>query len=582
MKRSFYFIPFLMASLISAVSLEFKEKNISPTQTDLTCTFVLQPHELLYQKNIVFSVDNPAIQLSPAQASKEVSSTYDSHFKEHCMVYDGNVTFSLLATLNSNSDNTHANIHVLYATNTNKEGLSETFPLSFSTPQQSAKTTPVATETKETQPVSPTVQSSDWRAKIQQIKDTVASTDSWLIRFLAVFLLGLLLSLTPCIYPMIPITVGILQAQGSNSLSKNFLLSACYTLGLSTTFALMGLLAASSGAAFGHLLVNPIFVVAIVALLCYFAFSLFGFYNMYIPAVMRNKSSMSRSGSALSIFTFGLASGTFASPCVSPGLALVLALVAAIGNKFLGFLLLFVFGIGMSTPLLLIGTFSSSMNMLPRAGMWMIEIQRIFGFLLLGMCFYYLNTILPSWLTACGLSLLLIVAGVYYLHSKHADSRFWKFIKNILGIGCLAGAVFIIVVTVQDFYYPELKHGAEQSWYTDLAQAEQQARAQSKKVFIDFWTPYCSICKAITNTVLKDPSISAVLDQYYTVLTVNASDHESEPYKTLHARYSIQGVPTLIIIDPTNNAILKRWSSELYDMDKTTVINELTTLGQIK
>lgn len=582
MKRFSYFMPFVLCTALLPVSVEFKEKKISPQKTEIACTFILQPHEVLYQKNVLFSVDSPDVTLSTPTTNKDVASSYDPHFKEHRMVYDENVTFSLQATHTLPLAPEQTTITVIYATNTHKEGQTATFPLAFTHPHEAQEIPSANAAIAECQAMVKQEEIGSWRAMIQNIKDTVTSTDSWMLRFLFVFLLGLLLSLTPCIYPMIPITVGILQAQGSTSLARNFFLSTCYTLGLSTTFALMGLLAASSGSVFGHLLANPIFVICIVALLCYFAFSLFGFYNMYIPKVMRNKGSLSNSGSALSIFTFGLASGTFASPCVSPGLALVLAIVAALGNKFLGFLLLFVFGIGMSTPLLLIGTFSGSMNMLPRAGMWMIEIQRIFGFLLLGMCFYYLNTILPDYITAFGLSILLVVAGLYYFNNRNGASGFWKFIRNITGISCLAAAAFLSVVTIQDLYYPELAHASEASWFTDLDQAQAAAIQSNKKLFIDFWTPYCSICKAITNNVLKDPTIHCVLDKYYTVLTVDASDNNSEPYKTLRSRYDIQGVPTLIIVDPTTNAAFKRWSSELYDMEKSAVMEELTTYGQAK
>lgn len=580
MKRFSALIPFLFSCSLLSISVELKEKKISPTQTDIACTFVLQPHEVLYEKNMLFSVDNPDVTLSKATPNKELSSSYDPHFKEHRMVFDENVTFSLQATRTTPND-TPTNLNILYATSTHKEGQNATFAINFAHAQDGATSaSPANQDIQECQVLVKQEEASSWRGTIQKIKDTVSSTDSWLLRLTFVFLLGLLLSLTPCIYPMIPITVGILQAQGSKSLSRNFFLSCCYTMGLSTTFALMGLLAASSGSVFGHLLANPLFVLCIVALLCYFAFSLFGFYNMYIPKVMRGKGSLSSTGSALSIFTFGLASGTFASPCVSPGLALVLAIVAALGSKLLGFLLLFVFGIGMSTPLLVIGTFSSSINMLPRAGMWMIEIQRLFGFLLLGMCFYYLNALIPDALTAAGICILLIVAGVYYIRTKHSSSGVWKFLKNIIGMGCLAVSAFLAVVTIQDMYYPELHKTTQDNWFTDLDKAQEAALAQNKKVFIDFWTPYCSICKAITNTVLKDASVGCVLNQYYTVLTVDASDNNTEPYKTLRSRYDIQGVPTLIIVDPSNNKALKRWSSELYDMEKSAIIEELTAYGQ--
>lgn len=217
MKRCFYLLPFLLSTALMSISVEFKEKKISPTQTDIACTFVLQPHEVLYQKNIVFSVDNPDIYLSATQADKDLCSSYDPHFKEHVMVYDENVTFSLTAT-RKHEDAAPATIHVLYATNNQKDGATSTFPLTFANQHAIDEVHQANQDVQESQAFVKQDEVTGWRAKIQKIKDTVASTDSWPLRLLFVFVLGLLLSLTPCIYPMIPITVGILQAQGSNSL----------------------------------------------------------------------------------------------------------------------------------------------------------------------------------------------------------------------------------------------------------------------------------------------------------------------------------------------------------------------------
>ena len=109
--------------------------------------------------------------------------------------------------------------------------------------------------------------------------------------------------------------------------------------------------------------------------MAYLALSMFGFYDMYVPNILQTKNNVNHKGSLFSAFVFGAISGSIASPCLSPGLALLLTIVATLGNNLLGFLLLFSFGIGLSIPLLIIGTFSSSINILPQAGMWMIEVK---------------------------------------------------------------------------------------------------------------------------------------------------------------------------------------------------------------
>ena len=223
------------------------------------------------------------------------------------------------------------------------------------------------------------------------LQKALRTSESHIFRLFLVFFLGLLMSLTPCIYPMIPITAGILQAQGSSSIGRSFLLAFIYTLGTSTTFATFGLVAALTGHLFGQLLVNPIFMLIIISILVYLGLSMFGLYDMYVPKFMEQTNYHQKKGSLFSVFIFGAISGSIASPCLSPGLALLLSIVATLGNNVLGFLMLFIFGLGLSMPLLIVGTFSNSINMIPQNGPWMVEIKKLFGFMLLAMCVYLLS-----------------------------------------------------------------------------------------------------------------------------------------------------------------------------------------------
>ena len=561
----------------TAYDLAFREKQIDPTHTSLFVYVTLNPQEVIYEKEILLSINNPHVELSPWSTEIKTSTTYDPQFKEQRTVFDKNFTIEAEVSKNEISQEP-TTLHVILASNEQPSPQEKLFTVSFLTPGTEEETNePVALQNSnsDSKEITPAAEKS-WQEWSQSLKDKIIATESWSLRLLFALLLGILLSLTPCIYPMIPITVGILQTQGTSSLLRNFLLSLCYALGLGTTFSLMGLLAASSGQAFGHLLGNPIFVLCIVALLCYFAFSLFGFYNLYIPRFMQNKGSYSKSGSALSIFLFGMASGTFASPCLSPGLALILALVAAIANKLAGLLLLFCFGLGLSVPLIIIGTFSSSITMLPRAGMWMMEVQKIFGFMLLSMCIYYLSAIAPSYLILSLLTVFLLSVGLYYLQQK-TTSYFWRLIKNCLGFLCLILSAFVAIQAIHETFYSEKETIVTLPWYTDYEEAAAAAQAKNKKLFIDFSTPYCAICSAITKKVLQDKEISKVLTDLYVLLAIDASDSKEEPYKTLRDRYDIQGVPTILIIEPTSGKELKRWTGELYDAKRNHVIADLKT-----
>lgn len=567
----------LAYSSCNAYDLAYREKQIDPNHTSLFIYVTLNPNEVMYEKEILLSVDNPHVELAPWKTEVKTSTTYDPHFKEQRTVFDKNFTIETEAIKNGSSPEPSI-LHVIVASNQHPAPQEKLFTVSFLTDEAEGNATePLALQnsTSDSKEITPIAEKS-WQEWSQALKNKIVATESWPLRLLFAFLLGILLSLTPCIYPMIPITVGILQTQGTSSLLRNFLLSLCYALGLGTTFALMGILAASSGQAFGHLLGNPIFVLCIVALLCYFAFSLFGFYNLYIPRFMQNKGSYSQSGSAASIFLFGMASGTFASPCLSPGLALILALVAAMANKIAGLLLLFCFGLGLSMPLIVIGTFSSSITMLPRAGMWMIEVQKIFGFMLLGMCLYYLSAITPSYLILSLSAVFFLVMGLYYLR-RNTTSYFWKLLKNSIGFLCILLSAFVGIQALHETFYSEKETNVTLPWHTSYEEAVAAARTSNKKLFIDFSTPYCSICSAITKTILQDKEISKVLTDLYVLLAIDASDSKEEPYKTLRDRYDIQGVPTILIIDPTSGKELKRWMSELYGTKRNHVIADLKT-----
>ena len=588
MKKQLYLLCALLApSFVLPYTISSEQKEMSPTKTEIVLHVNLNPHEHVEEKKITLSSNNPHVKLSKWTTDHPAKDNYDHHLKTTCKSFAEN--FCIKAEVTKKTDDAvSAALHVTLTSNQAPKPKEETFTIKFKDIEKKASlskvTEPIEIKEKKKDPVTKKVPSKEGATFMdvvkeyrENLKETISHSNSWFLRILFAFLLGLLLSLTPCIYPMIPITVGILQSQGSKSIFRNFLLSCCYALGLGTTFSVMGLLAASSGSAFGSIMVNPIFVVFIVTFLLYFAFSMFGFYNLYIPRFMQNKGDVSKSGSALSIFAFGLASGTVSSPCLSPGLALILTMVATMANKFLGFLLLFAFGIGISTPLIIIGTFSGSMNLLPRAGSWMLEVQKVFGFMLIGMCFYYLSNILPWYIILVGLTCFSAVIGYYYFSSAYKSSGISNKLQNIVGVIALVVTVFLTIESFQNIYYPELSNTAfEKSWLTDYSTAVSKAKNEDKMLFIDFWTPYCSICKAITATILKNPKVTKVLQDKYVILSVDASDASTEPYKSLKSRYDTWGAPNLLVVNPQTGQEIKRWQSEMYDMEIDDVVKDLT------
>ena len=564
------YLTFLIVSSLQAATVSSFSEPQGLNKTGLSIAIKISPDELLYADTLMISSNNPDVNLSPFTTDKQPEILYDQNYKKNMAVYKSDITITTEAIHTHNTDLIEPQLHISFITNLSHQPSETIVPIVFEHTKKSSTlasdvsvTNEVEKNTLAPQPAKLSLMK-QWAKRVQE---TLTQTESWSMRLLFAFFLGLLMSLTPCIYPMVPITVGILKSQGSSSLLRNFLLSLTYTFGLATTFACLGFIAATSGSAFGHLMGNPLFVIAIVMVLGYFAFSLFGFYPLYIPRFLQQKQSFSNKGSFLSIFIFGLASGSVASPCLSPGLALVLTMVASIANKTLGFLLLFLFGIGVSFPLLIIGTFSSSLTFLPRAGMWMIEIQKFFGFMLLGMCLYYISSIVPPLLVHSLTTLFVFIITIYYYYTiSPNDSFLWRYFKTLLSI--IAGGITLFsgTQTIQEYYYNK-SIDQTSHWYTDYDKAIVDAQKENKKVMLDFWAPYCSVCKLITKNVLEAPAVHRALDQNYIIVSVNGNDAQAEPYKTLRERYNVQGFPDIILIDPATQKIIHRFGAELLDID---------------
>jgi len=216
---------------------------------------------------------------------------------------------------------------------------------------------------------------------------------SAILAFAAAYLGGLVISFTPCTYPLIPVTVGFIGAQGAGSKLRGFLLSLFYVLGLAVTYAALGAVAALSGRLFGQMQTTPLvyFIMANICLLM--GLAMLDVFKISIPVPQR---LMQYSGSGkkgfVSSFLLGVASGFVIGPCTAPVLGVLLGFVALKTNVFMGIGLLFVFAFGMGTLLILVGTFAGFIAALPRSGAWMTIITRIFGVILIGAAEYFLYT----------------------------------------------------------------------------------------------------------------------------------------------------------------------------------------------
>ncbi len=250
------------------------------------------------------------------------------------------------------------------------------------------------------------------------LNQSISSDGSFVWILSLSFIAGILISFTPCIYPMIPITIGIMQTQAANSLWRGFSVGLCYVLGLATVYATLGVISASTPIIFGQWMSNPWFIGIIVLLFLYFAFSLFGFYEIFTVNLLSGTSQTSRIHNPFfKSFLSGLLAGTVASPCLTPALATILTLVAQRGSIILGFFSMFLFAFGMGFLLIFVGMFSASLNFLPRAGEWMNDIKKFMGFIMLGVCAYILKPLISALTLHILYAAVCAAASVYYFYT---------------------------------------------------------------------------------------------------------------------------------------------------------------------
>ncbi len=571
LKRLLFFLCLFHYSIQAfTVALDHKD----PTTTVATISFSLG-QDKLYKEFMSFDVDSPDIDLSAHKTEQKAITFYDNVFKKEKKAYQGNVQFVLTAKKRTNQPADQANIHFSYYLQSKKRIKQAVIPLSF-TMLNNKSSHNIAIQSEQT--INNTTSEQEPITKKTSLSDKISllltTSNSFWFRMLLALLLGLLLSLTPCIYPMIPITVGILQSQATKSVFSNICLSLCYTIGIATTYALLGLLVATTGQLFGSIMASPIVILLLVAMLVYLSLSMIGLYELKIPSALQTTTSAGKGGNYISALVFGMASGLVASPCLSPGLILLLTIVAAMASKFLGFILLFAFGVGLSIPLLIIGSFSGALSVLPRAGQWMIELKKVFGFIMLASCFYFLKAIVPAMILYWGLSLFVLITGLYYLKtiSLH-DTNTWRWLKNSTGIACCALSV---VLAFQAFKNTVGTIDQDSLWLHDYQQALQLAQKEGKKVFIDIGAPYCSICTAIDTTLFADHEVQSNLQKDFVCLKVDGS--KDACLKEIEKECKIIGFPTILVMDPANHKVVKKWQSELYGTSSAEFIHDLQAI----
>lgn len=354
-----------------------------------------------------------------------------------------------------------------------------------------------------------------------------------------VFLGGLALNLTPCVYPLIPITIGYFGGQSEGKTSKLALMGLLYVLGMAFTYSIVGVVTSLSGAVFGSLLQNPIVIVVIALIFVALSLSMFGVYEFQPPAKLMNMAGGAKSG-LYGAFFMGLTMGIVAAPCIGPFVLGLVTLVTAKGDPFYGFIMFFSLAVGLGTPYFILALFSGKIKSLPRAGMWMEAVKHIFGIILLGMAVYFIEPLLPKNVASFLLPGYMILAGLYLIF-------FEKNANNVFGFKIFKYVFSIIVMAIGIYWMmPSEKQSLDWHEYSNVKFNE--AISNGNPIIIDFYADWCIPCKELDALTFSKPEIIEASKEFVS-LKADMTKSLSPEVEELKNKFSIVGVPTVLIID---------------------------------
>jgi len=412
-------------------------------------------------------------------------------------------------------------------------------------------------------------------------EESIASTlksKSFGIVLLTFFGFGLLLSLTPCIFPMIPILSSIIVTQGEEMTAKRgFWLSLVYVLSMALTYAVAGVFAGLFGANIQAALQNPWVISLFSLLFVALAFSMFGFYEIGLPASIQSKLSKTsdeagKKGGIIGVAIMGLLSALIVGPCVAPPLAGALIYIGQTGDVLLGGVALFVMSLGMGAPLLLIGMGAG--RFMPKPGGWMTTVSKIFGVVMLAVAVWMLSRIIPQSVTMGLWSALFLISAVYMgAFESLGNKRSWNALFKGIGLILFIYGLFLLfgtftgaknpldpLVAIKERSYSKVALAKSLQFETinSLDELLTKIKNSNKPVMVDFRADWCTSCKELEENTFKDVKVIDALKDYnlYQVDVTQNSDEQ----KRMMKHFGIYGPPAVLFFKNSDEIKQKRVS----------------------
>jgi len=370
----------------------------------------------------------------------------------------------------------------------------------------------------------------------------VFDTRGWVLGFVVVLLGGVALNLTPCVYPLIAVTIAFFGNQGGPP-RRVVMLALAFVLGIAITFSSLGVAVALSGGLFGSARQNPWLLSALAALLILLALSSFGLFTLQMPQWLVQRAGVSRPGYAGALL-MGLGMGVVAAPCIGPIIVGLLLMVERSHSVLFGFALFFTLSIGLGLPYVGLALAAGSIRRLPRSGEWLSWVEQLFGFVLIGIAIYFLDTVVPSRLMSRILPFYAAAAGIYLGFITRAGRTWRPFFVIRSAIGVLAVAALI---------YLAIPREAPKPVRFDAFAIERfdAAKSARKPILIDFMADWCIPCREMEATTFVDTAVSREANRFVK-LRADLTRQDGTNEKIIE-HFEIQGVPTTMVIDSSGN-----------------------------
>lgn len=369
------------------------------------------------------------------------------------------------------------------------------------------------------------------------------------LALVGIFITGLALNLTPCVYPMLSVTVALFSREGGREekrLEVAFGKALLYVAGMASMYSLLGVFAALTGGFFGALVQNQWVFLGLALLMFVLALSMFGLYEIQAPSFLLNWIGGKRRAGLIGIFLSGLFVGIFAAPCIGPPIVALLTFVGQSADPVSGLVVFFVLALGLGMPYLILGTFSGLLAKLPKSGDWLVWVKKVFGVVLLGLALFYLSLSLYSEFLPFVIPVAFAAGGVYlgFFDQTGNKSALFRNVKRFAGGFAVAASLFLLLA----------KPAVQVAWEEYAPQKIASAKESGRPVVIDFFANWCLPCHELERYTYSSPAVIQALEAFIRLKVDVTNPNTPESMEPVE-RFEVLGVPTVLFLDQNGTEI---------------------------